>query len=85
MGVSISAATAQGLEGVGFIATRENDAAHRCFVTREALEDVEYALFDSPQAMLEAFLRHQEQVARAAEHAMAAPGAGDPLRLQSLL
>lgn len=85
MGVSISAANAQGLEGVAFIATREDGAAQRCFVAREALEDVEYALFESPQAMLEAFARHQAQVASAADQALAAPQRGDPVQLQSLL
>lgn len=91
-GISISNPAAQGMDGVSFTGTR--DGAQQAFlVAREALEDLEYTVFETPQAMLDAFSRHQQGVAEGAARAMdsaarapdsAAPG-GPAIVLQTLL
>lgn len=84
MGVNISDARAQGLEGVVF--TGSQDGVQRRFLaTREGLEDLEYNVLETAEAMMEAFHRQQAQVALVAAKALQDGTAGDPVLLQSLL
>jgi hypothetical protein len=84
MGVNISDARAQGLEGVAF--TGSLDGVQRRFLAaREGLEDLEYTVLETPEAMMEAFQRQQAQVALVAAQAIDSGAAGDPVLLQSLL
>lgn len=83
-GLTISNAQAQGLEGVSFTGTL--GGTDRAFlVPRESLEDLEYAMFETPEAMLEAFGRQHEPVAKAAAHALDSGAGGDRIVLQSLI
>jgi hypothetical protein len=84
-GVSISDPQAQGLEGVSFSGAL--DGVERRFIAmREGLEDLEYAMLESAEAMLAAFQRQQAQVALVAARALQSAGPGDgPIVLQSLL
>lgn len=84
-GVIISNPQAQGLEGVAF--TGAQDGVERRFLAlREGLEDLEYAMLESAEAMLSAFQRQQAQVALVAAQALrSAPPGDEPVVLQSLL
>lgn len=81
-GISISNPVAQGMDGVAF--TGSQDGATRAFlVSREALEDLEYVVFETEQAMLEAFSRHQPGVAEGVAKAFEGTAAGvEPIVLQ---
>ena len=84
MGVSISDARAQGLEGVVF--TGSQDGVQRRFLAaREGLEDLEYNVLETAEALMEAFQRQQAQVALVAAKALQEGAPGDPVLLQSLL
>lgn len=82
-GMTLSNASAQGLDGVVFTGTL-GGKTQEFLVPKESLEDVEYNMFETPEAMLEAFGRQQEAVAKAAEQAMGASG-GARITLQSLI
>lgn len=83
--VSISDARAQGLEGVAFVAT-SGAVTQQFVVTRESLEDLEYAMLESADALLQAFKNQQQQVlavvGKALQQGTASP---TPITLQSLL
>lgn len=84
-GIQISNPTAQGLDGVAFTGVSAT-ASGQFLVTREALEDLEYTMFDNEAAMLEAFVRHQPGVAEGAARALETATAGaTTIVLQSLL
>lgn len=84
-GISISNSAAQGMDGISFTGTQEG-AQQAFLVPREALEDLEYTVFETPQAMLDAFHRHQQGIAEGAARALngATPG-GPTIVLQTLL
>lgn len=82
-GLTISGAAAQGLEGVSFTGTLDGKV-QEFLVPKESLEDVEYNVFETPEAMLEAFGRQHDAVAKAAAQALGAGGAGR-ITLQSLI
>jgi hypothetical protein len=83
--VSISDARAQGLEGVAFVATA-GAVTQQFIVTRESLEDVEYAMLESAEALLQAFKNQQQQVllvvGKVLQQGTSSPA---PITLQSLL
>jgi hypothetical protein len=83
--VSISDARAQGLEGVAFVATA-GGVSQQFIVTRESLEDLEYAMLESAEALLQAFKNQQQQVlAVVAKALQQGPTGPAPITLQSLL
>ena len=83
--VSISDAKAQGLEGVSFRASAHG-ANQEFLVSREGLEDLEYNLFETAEAMMEAFHRQQEQIALVVAKALHEGAGGQPtIVLHSLL
>jgi hypothetical protein len=83
--VSISGARAQGLDGVCFTASADG-AQQEFMVTRESLEDLEYTMLESAQAMLQAFERQRAQIGLVAAKAMQEGPPGRPVvTLQSLL
>jgi hypothetical protein len=83
--VSISDAKAQGLEGVSFVAFA-NGAQQAFLVSREGLEDLEYNLFETAEAMMEAFHRQQAQIELVVAKALhEGPSGGAPIVLHSLL
>ena len=83
-GVSIANARAEGLDGVVFTGTLDG-AERRFLVAREGLEDLEYTVLESAEALLDAFQRHAPQVALVAAQALQQGAGGDPVVLQSLL
>lgn len=83
-GVSISNPVAQGLEGVSFSGTLDG-VQQQFVVAREGLEDLEYTLLESPEAMLQAFHRQQAQVALVAAKAMREGPKKPTITLLSLL
>jgi hypothetical protein len=83
-GLTLSNAAAKGLEGVSFVGTRDG-AAHEFLLPRESLEDLVYAMFETPEAMLEAFGQQQEAIAKAAAQALDGGASGAPIVLQSLI
>ena len=83
--VSISNPVAQRLVGVEFTGTR-GGAAQRFMVHREGLEDLEYNVFETTEALMEAFDRHKSHIAEVAAKALdAGQGGNGTLVLQSLL
>jgi hypothetical protein len=83
--VSISTPVAQRLDGVEFTGTRAG-VAQRFMVHREGLEDLEYNVFETPEALLQAFDRHKTHIAEVAARALdAGQGGSGTLVLQSLL
>lgn len=83
-GVSISDPVAT-QDGVEFTATR-NGVAQRFLAHREALQDLDYSFFETEEALLKAFHRHEGQVARIAGHALDEGRRGNQaVVLQSLL
>jgi hypothetical protein len=74
--------------GVEFTVTH-NGVDHRFVLNREALEDIEYKPFDTPAALLQAFMLHRGLIGRVAARALAErqdTGRGDaPIRLDGLL
>ena len=81
--ITISGPMAQGLDGVAFTAMRDG-VAHSCMVSREVLEDAEYNMYETPQAMLEAFDRLRQRVAEEAARALDA-GATGTVRIETLV
>lgn len=83
-GVSISNPVAN-LDGVEFTATRDG-VEQRFLAHREGLQDLDYSVFETADACLKAFNRHQGQVANIAGKAMdAGRRDGQTVVLQSLL
>lgn len=82
--ISISTPEARGLDGVAFTGTRAG-TAHSFMVPREALEDVEYNMFDTAEAMLEAFGRQRARVAEEAAKALDGGRTGAPIVIDSLV
>lgn len=82
--LTVSNAAAKGLDGVSFVGTRDGKA-HEFMVPRESLEDLVYAMFETPEAMLEAFGQQHEAVARAAVQALDGGAGGSPIVLQTLI
>jgi hypothetical protein len=83
-GVSISNPVAN-LDGVEFTATR-GKVAQKFLAHREGLQDVDYSVFETTEALLKAFQRHQGQIANIAGKALDAGRLGNQtVVLQSLL
>jgi len=83
--VSISNPVAQRLKGVEFTGTRAG-VTQRFMVHREGLEDLEYNVFETTEALLQAFDRHKTHIAAVAAKALdAGQGGSGTLVLQSLL
>lgn len=83
--VSISDPVAQRLDGVEFTGTRAG-TTRRFMVHREGLEDLDYNLFETTEALMAAFDRHKHHIAEAAGKALdAGQGGSGTLILQSLL
>ncbi len=57
------------LDGVEFVGTR-GGAEQKFVVYRDGLEDLEYKLFETDEAMLEAFSRHRSHIAEVAAKAL---------------
>ena len=84
-GVSISNPVAQRLDGVEFTGTRAG-VSQRFMVHREGLEDLEYNVFESTEALLQAFDRQKTHIAEVAAKALdAGQGGSGIFVLQSLL
>jgi len=83
-GVSISNPVANA-DGVEFTATR-GGVEQRFLAHREGLQDLDYSIFDTAQALMNAFERHQGQIANIAGKAMdGGRRDGQTVVLQSLL
>ena len=83
-GVSISNPVAR-QDGVEFTATR-GDEERRFLAHREALQDLDYSVFETAEALLKAFDRHQGQIAKIAAGAMdQRDGGATTVVLRSLL
>jgi hypothetical protein len=83
-GISISNPVAKE-DGVEFTATR-GDAQWKFLAHREALQDLDYSVFETAEALLKAFDRHQGQIAKIAGGAMDQEnGGGTTVVLHSLL
>ncbi len=82
--ISIANPEARGLDGVAFTGTR-GGAAHSFLVPREALEDVEYTMLETADAMLDAFGRLQDRVAQEAARALDAGRTGTPIVIDTLV
>lgn len=83
-GVNISNPVAS-LEGVEFTATR-GGVTQQFMVHREGLQDLDYSVFETAQALLNAFERHQGQIAKVAGRALdEGRGGAQMVILQSLL
>lgn len=83
-GVNISNPIARP-DGVEFTATRDG-VVQRFLAHREALQDLDYSFFETDEALLKAFRRHEGQVANVAGKALNEGKRGDhPVVLQSLL
>lgn len=83
-GVSISNPVAKE-DGVEFTASR-GGVQQRFLAHREALQDLDYSVFDTSEALMKAFDRHQGQIAKIAGNAMQQGGPeGKTVVLQSLL
>jgi hypothetical protein len=82
--LSISNAVA-GLDGVEFTGTL--DGVEQKFVLyRDGLEDLEYQLFETDEALLQAFAKHRLHIAEVATKALGeGKGGAQPVVLQSLL
>jgi uncharacterized protein DUF1488 len=82
--VSISNRVAKG-DGVEFTATRAG-TERKFLAHREALQDLDYSFFETAEALLKAFDRHQGQIAKIAGGVMdEADGGGTTVVLHSLL
>jgi uncharacterized protein DUF1488 len=83
-GISLSNPVAK-VDGVEFTATR-GDEERRFLAHREALQDLDYSVFETAEALLKAFDRHQGQIAKIAGGAMdQGDGDGRTVVLHSLL
>jgi hypothetical protein len=83
-GVSISKPVVK-MDGVEFTATR-GGVQQKFLAHREGLQDLDYSIFDTAEALLKAFNRHQGQVANIAGKALDQGGAsGEIVVLHSLL
>lgn len=84
-GVSITSPVAQSLDGVEFTGTRAG-VTQKFMVHREGLEDLDYNVFETSDALLQAFERHKDHIADVAGKALdAGQGGNGTLVLQSLL
>ena len=84
-GVSISNPVALRLDGVEFTGTRAG-VSQRFMVHREGLEDLEYTVFETTEALLQAFDRQKTHIAEVAAKALdAGQGGSGTFVLQSLL
>jgi hypothetical protein len=74
-----------GLDGVEFTGTQDG-LAQKFLVYRDALEDLEYQLFETDEALMQAFSRHRGHIAEVAAKALdEGKGGGKTVLLQSLL
>lgn len=73
------------LDGIEFTGTA-GALEQKFLVYRDALEDLEYKLFETDEALIQAFLRHRGHIARVAAKALD-EGRGGPrtVLLQTLL
>jgi hypothetical protein len=82
--LSISNAVA-GLDGIEFTGTA-GALQQRFVLYRDGLEDLEYQLFETDEALMKAFLRHKLHIAKVAAKALDEGKAGPRMIvLQSLL
>lgn len=73
------------LDGVEFTGAQAG-VEQKFLVYRDALEDLEYQLFETDEAMMQAFARHRAHIAEVAAKALRdGKGGGKPVLLQSLL
>lgn len=83
-GVSISNPVAN-VDGVEFTATR-GSVAQKFMAHREGLQDLDYSVFETAEALLKAFERHRGQIANIAGKALDKGRSGaEVVILQSLL
>jgi hypothetical protein len=74
-----------GLDGVEFTGA-DGGVEQKFVVYRDALEDLEYQLFETDEALMQAFTRHRIHIAEVAANAIAeGKGGGKPVLLQTLL
>ena len=72
------------LDGVEFVGTR-NGVPQKFVLYRDGLEDLEYKLFETDEALLQAFSRHRVHIAQVASKALdEGQGGAGPVVLQSL-
>lgn len=73
------------LDGVEFTGAH-GGVEQKFIVYRDALEDLEYQLFETDEALMEAFTRHRLHIAEVAANAIGqSKGDGKPVLLQTLL
>lgn len=73
------------LDGVEFTGVH-GGVEQKFLVYRDALEDLEYQLFETDEAMMQAFARHRAHIAEVAAKALSdGKGGGKTVLLQSLL
>lgn len=73
------------LDGVEFIGAHRG-IEQKFIVYRDALEDLEYQLFETDEALMQAFTRHRLHIAEVAANAIGqGKGDGRPVLLQTLL
>jgi len=73
------------LDGVEFTGA-QGGIEQKFLVYRDALEDLEYQLFETDEALMQAFARHRGHIAQVAAKALGeGKGGGKTVLLQSLL
>jgi hypothetical protein len=73
------------LDGVEFTGVQAG-VEQKFLVYRDALEDLEYQLFETDEALMQAFARHRAHIAEVAAKALSdGRGGGKTVLLQSLL
>lgn len=73
------------LDGVEFTGAH-GGVEQKFIVYRDALEDLEYQLFETDDALMQAFTRHRLHIAEVAAHAISeGKGGGKTVLLQTLL
>jgi hypothetical protein len=73
------------LDGVEFTGV-QGGAEQRFLVYRDALEDLEYQLFETDEALMQAFARHRAHIAEVAAKALSeGKGGAKTVLLQTLL
>lgn len=74
-----------GLDGVEFVGAH-GGVEQKFILYRDALEDLEYQLFETDEALMQAFTRHRLHIAEVAANAIGqARGDDKPVLLQTLL
>jgi hypothetical protein len=76
---------AVGLDGVEFTGV-QGGVEQKFLVYRDALEDLEYQLFETDEALMQAFVRHRAHIAEVAAKALSeGKGGAKTVLLQTLL